>query len=93
MDIWQWLKQQGAPGTEAPPLEIIMRPLPHYNHGLSIVKYLHYICQSYISAYRGRVCLYSKNHESRMAEILMPASAVGVSCTFAAPVGGLFRSV
>ena len=28
-----------------------------------------------------------------MAEILMPASAVGVSCTFAAPVGDLFHSV
>lgn len=33
------------------------------------------------------------NRERRMADILTPASAVGLSCTFAAPVGGLLYSI
>ncbi|ESO12802.1 hypothetical protein HELRODRAFT_63304 [Helobdella robusta] len=34
-----------------------------------------------------------ENHESRLGEILLPGSAVGLSCTFAAPVGALLYSL
>lgn len=36
---------------------------------------------------------YLENHESRLGDILLPGSAVGLSCTFAAPVGALLYSL